>query len=184
MPRTTTSPTTTTGRRFRGAAVIATLALVAVSGCSSGNDADDATPATTDTGSADTPGDEGDTGEATGDGSDTTEEASDDATTDSATTDQSAEQVEVELPTLAEFGECGGDARPCSWEDADETVLDRSLEIGETAIASYLDGAALVDVARQIADDPDIADVFVVVGVGLVSLNLLTPSPRAATNSE
>lgn len=161
MPRTTTSPTTTTGRRFRGAAVIATLALVAVSGCSSGNDADDATPATTDTGSADTPGDEGDTGEATGDGSDTTEEASDDATTDSATTDQSAEQVEVELPTLAEFGECGGDARPCSWEDADETVLDRSLEIGETAIASYLDGAALVDVARQIADDPDIADVFV-----------------------
>ena len=30
----------------------------------------------------------------------------------------------------------------------------------------------------------NIADVFVVVGVGLVSLNLLTPSPRAATNSE
>ena len=117
------------------------LSLVAVVGCSGGDDtADDTTGSTV---SADT----------TTTGSSTEDQSDDPADT----TDLAADVV---LPTLGELDDCGSDDRPCSWEDADEPVLDRSLEIGAAAIAGYIDGTELLQVAEQIADEADIAEVF------------------------
>ena len=149
MLRSTTTASTLSVR-VRAIAVIATLGFVTLSGCSGGDDATDATADATD--SVD------DTG--TDDSTDSSDDSSDGSTTDDAT-DTTAPLPDVELPTLTEFGECGTDARPCSWEDADDTVFDRSIEIGEAAIGGVLDDMPLLDVARQIATDADIAEVFV-----------------------
>lgn len=56
---------------------------------------------------------------------------------------------------------CDGVERPCSWADADETVLDASLEIGQAAYDRYAAGESLFDIAADLAADPRMAALIV-----------------------
>lgn len=137
-------------------ACLAAVTILVLGACSGGDD---------------TTGDEPDGPDGTESPVDDTDDTDDPGTTDDAGTtdpdttgepsDDTDDAGPVEIPTIAALTECGAADHPCSWEDADDGVFDHSFALGEAARDAYVDGATLVEVAGQLADDDRVVSVLV-----------------------